>query len=107
MSHPPPPDQPRQGNQRPMPAPEHPRAMTALVLGILSLALCQLLGPFAWRIGGQTMREIDAARGRMGGRGLAQAGYILGIVATVLLLVAVAFVAIVIVVAVIGATMAL
>ena len=66
-------------------APDHPKATTSLVLGILALVLCQVLGPFAWSMGKKTLNEIDASQGRVGGRGAAQAGYILGIVATVLL----------------------
>jgi hypothetical protein len=69
-----------QGVQR-----EHPRATTALVLGILGLVLCQVLSPFAWVIGGRAVREIDASQGVLGGRGSANAGRILGIVGTVLL----------------------
>lgn len=64
---------------------DHPKATTALILGILSVVLCQLLGPFAWRIGKRAVDEIDASGGRLTGRGSAQAGYILGIIATVLL----------------------
>lgn len=66
-------------------APEHPRATTSLVLGILGVVLCQILAPFAWSIGKKTLDEIDASQGRLGGRGAAQAGYVLGIVGTVLL----------------------
>jgi len=66
-------------------APDHPRATTSLVLGILGVVLCQVVAPFAWVIGKRTVNEIDASGGRMGGRGSAQAGYILGIVGTVLL----------------------
>jgi hypothetical protein len=55
------------------------------VLGILGLVLCQVLSPFAWVIGGRAVREIDASRGTVGGRGSANAGRILGIVGTVLL----------------------
>lgn len=102
MSYPPPPDQPYYHRQPP--ARDHPKAMTAMILGILSLVLCQLVGPFAWRIGGQTMREIDASGGQLGGRGLAQAGYILGVVATVLLIVAVVLFVIFAVIAAISAT---
>jgi hypothetical protein len=65
---------------------EHPRATTALVLGILGLVLCQVLSPFAWLVGGRAVREIDASRGALGGRGSANAGRILGIIGTVLLL---------------------
>jgi hypothetical protein len=70
-------------------APNHPRATTSLVLGILSLVVCGILGPFAWVIGGNTVKEIDASGGTLGGRGSAQAGKICGIVATALLVVVV------------------
>lgn len=68
-------------------APDHPRAVTSLVLGILGIVLCGVLAPFAWAIGSKTLNEIDASSGRVGGRGAAQAGYILGIVGTVLLVI--------------------
>ena len=83
MSYSPPPGQ-YQPPYSPVP-PDHPRATTALVLGIVSLVLCQLLGPVAWAIGGSTVKEIDASNGQLGGRGTAQAGRICGIVATVIL----------------------
>ena len=60
-------------------------AVTALVLGILGLVMC---GPFtavpAIIVGRRALREIDDAQGRLGGRGMAQAGFVLGIVGTVL-----------------------
>jgi hypothetical protein len=42
-------------------------------------------------MGKRAVREIDASHGRLGGRSQAQAGYILGIVGSVLLILAVAF----------------
>jgi hypothetical protein len=66
-------------------APDHPKATTVLVLGILGVVVCQVLGPFAWVMGKRTVAEIDASGGRLGGRGSAQAGYVLGVVGTVLL----------------------
>ena len=66
-------------------APDHPKATTCLVLGILGVVLCQVIAPFAWQMGKRTVSEIDASQGRLGGRGSAQAGYVLGIVGTVLL----------------------
>ena len=66
-------------------APDHPQATTVLVLGVLSLVVCWVLGPFAWVMGKKTLDEIDASGGALGGRGAANAGYILGIVATVIL----------------------
>jgi hypothetical protein len=56
-----------------------------MVLGILGIVVCGVIAPFAWSIGKKTRDEIDASGGRLGGRGQAQAGYVLGIVGTVLL----------------------
>ncbi|MFL6135801.1 MAG: DUF4190 domain-containing protein [Nocardioidaceae bacterium] len=67
-------------------APDHPKATTALVLGILGMVVCGVLAPFAWWIGKRTLNEIDGSHGQLGGRGTAQAGYVLGIIGTVLLL---------------------
>jgi hypothetical protein len=64
---------------------EHPKAITAMVVGILGLVMCQVASPFAWVIGKRAVAEIDASGGRLGGRGQAQTGYVLGIVGTVLL----------------------
>ena len=64
---------------------DHPKAQTAMVLGILGLVLCQVLAPFAWVIGKRTVAEIDASGGWLGGRSAAQTGYVLGIVGSVLL----------------------
>jgi len=66
-------------------APDHPKATTSLVLGILGLVVCGIIAPFAWVMGKRTVSEIDASGGRLGGRGAAQAGYVLGIIGTVLL----------------------
>ena len=66
-------------------ASDHPRATIALVLGILGIVTCQVVAPFALVIGRRAVKEIDASNGAIGGRGLAQAGYILGIIGTVLL----------------------
>jgi hypothetical protein len=65
--------------------PDHPRATTSLILGILGIVICGILAPFAWRIGKKTVDEIDASNGQLGGRGSAQAGYIMGIIGTVIL----------------------
>lgn len=68
-------------------APDHPKATTSMVLGILGLVVCGVLAPFAWSMGKRTMNEIDASNGMVGGRGAAQAGYIMGIIGTVLLII--------------------
>ena len=57
----------------------------ALVLGIVGVVTCQVAAPFALVIGRRAMKEIDASQGSLGGRGMAQAGYILGIIGTVFL----------------------
>ena len=67
------------------PAPNHPQAMTVLIIGILGLVLCQLLGPFAWTMGNRVVAEIDASGGAYAGRDQANIGRILGIVGTALL----------------------
>lgn len=67
------------------PPPEHPQATTIMILGILSLAFCQLLGPVAWIMASKARKEIDYSGGQLGGRGQVQAGYICGIIATCLL----------------------
>ena len=93
--------QPQYSGQQPQyggyagPAPDHPQSTTVLVLGIVSLVVCQILGPFAWVMGNRVVREIDAGRGSIGGRSSANAGRICGIIASVLLILTVlAFVAI-------------
>jgi hypothetical protein len=85
-------------------APDHPQAATAMILGILGLALCQVIAPFAWAMGKKTVAEIDASQGQLGGRGQAQAGYVCGIIGTVLLGLGIAFLIVyfVIIVAVFG-----
>lgn len=60
------------------------KATTALVLGILGLLCCGLLGIPAIIIGKQEMESIDQGLAPVEGRGLAQAGFILGIVSLVL-----------------------
>jgi hypothetical protein len=65
--------------------PEQSQAVTALVLGILSIVLCQVLGPFAWKIGHEELKAITEGRRPVANQGLAQAGKICGIVGTCLL----------------------
>ena len=67
------------------PPPNHPKAVTILVLGILGLVCCGVVGIIAWVMGNTALREIDSSGGAIGGRGMVQAGRICGIVATCLL----------------------
>ncbi|MGH3425594.1 MAG: hypothetical protein ACRDO8_12725 [Nocardioidaceae bacterium] len=71
------------------PQPRHSGAMTALVLGIVGLVVCQIASPFAWWYGKKTMDEIQAQPGRYSGYSEAKAGWICGIIGTALLALAV------------------
>ena len=75
----------------PTQAPDQPQAVTAMVLGILGLVCCGVASPFALWLGRKSMKEIDASGGWLGGRGQAQAGFILGIIGTVLWVLGVLF----------------
>jgi hypothetical protein len=66
--------------------PNASNAVTALVLGILGIVLCPLLGPVAWTLGRKGEQEIDRSGGAVGGRGMATAGKILGMVGSALIL---------------------
>ena len=88
MSYSEPPPPPQYGAPPPpsgAPAPNHPRATLILVLGILSIPCCGLFtGIPAIILGRNALAEIDGAPGQYGGRGQVNAGYICGIVGTVL-----------------------
>lgn len=81
---------------------EHPEGTTILVLGILSLVICGILGPFAWSKGNAALREIDANPGMYTNRGSVSAGRICGIIASVLIIVTVAFIALMLLAAAAG-----
>ncbi len=61
------------------------RGTLILVLGILSLLLCQLLGIAPLIMGNADLKEMDAGSMDPEGRQLTQVGRILGIVALVLM----------------------
>jgi len=82
--------------------PEESQATTILVLGILSLVLCQLFGPFAWKMGSTELAAIDAGRRSPKDRQNANIGRILGIVGTVMLGIVVAILLLYIVIAAIA-----
>ena len=84
MTQPPMPQQPMQPPFA-APPPNHPQAITVLVLGILGIVVCGLCGPFAWSMGNRVEREIAASRGALGGSTEVTIGKILGIVSTALL----------------------
>ena len=60
------------------------RGGTVLTLGILGIACCGIMAPIAWVMGHTDIKEIDAGVMDPSGRGLTQAGMIIGIVGTVI-----------------------
>ncbi len=64
---------------------EHPQGTVILILGILSIVLCQLLGPFAWVMGRRALAEIDSSGRTYTNRTMVQAGMICGVIGTVFL----------------------
>jgi len=88
MSYQPPPGQPYGGYPQPgyplAPPPAHGKAVTSLVLGIVSIAMCGLFtGIPAMILGRQARREIKESNGRLGGDGLATAGFVTGLIGTI------------------------
>ena len=63
------------------------RGNTILVLGILGLIVCGPLGIAAWVMGKGDLAKIDAGLMDPTGRGTTQAGMVLGIIGTVLIIV--------------------
>lgn len=84
------------------PPQDHPQATTVLVLGILGLVLCQFCAPFAWFMGRRVLTEIENSGGAIGGQGSAKAGYICGIIGTVIFVLYLLFVVLMIVIALAG-----
>lgn len=66
--------------------PEQSQATTILVLGILGIICCGPLGIAAWIMGNNELEAIDSGRRNPEGRSTANAGRIMGIIATVLLI---------------------
>lgn len=68
---------------------DHPKGMTILILGILSLVCCSPLGIAAFVMGNTALKEIDAQPGRYGNRQIVQIGRVLGIIGMVFLVISV------------------
>jgi hypothetical protein len=64
---------------------EHPRAVLAFVLGLLSVLGLSILGPFGWYYGNKVVAEIDRDGRPFTNRGVAMTGKVLGIIGTVFL----------------------
>ena len=67
----------------------HPKGMTILILGILSVSCCTPLGIVAFVVGNNALKEIDAQPGRYGNRQIVQLGRILGIIGMVFLVISI------------------
>ena len=65
-----------------------PNGPLILILGILSIVLCQILGPVAWIMGNNGMTLLNSGQGDEAQRGNVNAGRICGIVGTVILVLA-------------------
>lgn len=74
------------------PPPTHPNAVPALIVSIVSLVVCGgVISPLAWYLGSKAVKEIDENPQRYSGRAEANAGKIIGIIGTVLLILGVFF----------------
>jgi len=66
------------------------RGTMILVFGILGLVVCMPLGIVAWVMGSGDLKKMDAGLMDPEGRGITQAGKIIGMVATILTIVGIA-----------------
>jgi len=66
-------------------APRSSKATTILVVGIISIICCQIAGPIAWYMGRQELNLIRAGAVSAQDEGTAKAGMILGMIASILL----------------------
>lgn len=69
---------------------EHPHGVIVLVLGILGIVGVGITGPFAWFIGSRARKEVAA--GRYAESSALTIGWVLGMISTVLLGLALLFV---------------
>lgn len=78
---------------KPMRTGEYPssRAILALIFGILGLMSMGLFAIPAWILGKAERQAIESGASPDSGRGMAEAGYILGIIGVVLLGIAILF----------------
>jgi tellurite resistance protein TehA-like permease len=92
MSYQQPPGYGAPGYGQGQPMGDHPKAQTAMILGILGLVCCGIFTAIpAYIIGNNAVKEIDASGGQYGGRGMANAGKILGLIGIVLFVLGIIF----------------
>jgi hypothetical protein len=92
-------------------APKHPQATTAMVLGIVGLVgillLCGLtlfLSPFAWALGRNSLKEIEASQGRLSGESQARTGMVTGIIGTILLVLGIVLIVLLVIIGLASST---
>lgn len=73
----------------PPPPGDRTNAGIALAISILGFLTCQLLSPVGMTLGRNELSRIDSGLGDPGARGMAQAAYIIGIIGTAILVIAV------------------
>ncbi|WP_298886656.1 hypothetical protein [uncultured Serinicoccus sp.] len=76
---------PASARPRSTPAEPHPRAGTALILGILSVCGVAVLGPVAWAVAHLALREVDRSPSPTRGRRQLVVARALGVVGSVFL----------------------
>jgi hypothetical protein len=88
----------------PVPPPRtNDNALVALIVGVVSLAICQPVGLVAFFLGRSARKEIAASNGQQGGDGLAVAGQIVGMVAFGVFVLSVLLVVVIVVISIIAA----
>jgi flagellar basal body-associated protein FliL len=65
------------------------RGVIVLVMGILGFAVCGIFGIVAWVMGSGDLKKMDAGQMDPEGRGLTQAGKIIGMITTILMVIGV------------------
>jgi hypothetical protein len=83
MNVPPPPPAPPPGPAAYGPARNDNGAIASLVCGIVGIACIPLVGIVALVLGLRARNRIDSSMGELGGRGMATAGIVLGVLAIV------------------------
>lgn len=85
------PEYPQQGHpgggHHQQPPQEYRNGTLILILGIVGLVACAPLGIAAWVMGHKAIKEIDASGITYTNRGVVNAGRIIGIIATVLMII--------------------
>lgn len=85
--------------------PDHPQSTMVLILGILSVVMLPILGPFAWFFGSKARKEVRQNPGVYKDGGMLTGGWITGIIGTVLLAFAALYVVLMVFLVILSSTM--